>query len=163
MSVGNLFLHDSFRNSNGKPPIPSHPPPSSQSMSLDLNKLPLRYVDDNDMEHRERRKKLIEESVSSPLALHPDFDDEDDDYLIRLSVIQTNDSNGLDHEADLNSSIENTEEVNDGERFCFSGWVSLAVSSKKQKKCWLRLRGDELSFFEDDTVRYRVFISIIKF
>lgn len=60
--------------------------------------------------------------------------------------------NGHDHESHLNNSNETNEELNDGERFCFSGWVTLLVSAKKQKKYWLRLRGDELSFFEDDTV-----------
>lgn len=69
MSVGNLFFGDSQRN-NEKPPLPLHPPPSSQSMSLDLNKLPLRFVDDNDAEHRERRRRqLLQGTLSSPLGL----------------------------------------------------------------------------------------------
>lgn len=82
------------------------------------------------------------------------FDDEDDDSLdlIRLSVLHTNSS--FDADSKLDESGETNDEPNDGERFCFSGWIKLVVSTKKQKKCWLTLRGDELAFYEDDTVGF---------
>lgn len=155
MSVGNLFVEEDSRRNGFS--LPDHPPPSSQSMFLDLNKLPLRFVDDDRVEHRERRRRQLQQPMASSLLGdhfdHFDFDDDDDDFLdiIRLSVLQTN---GFDTGSSRDEYTENNEEPNDGERCCFSGWVKLFVSSKKQKKCWLTLRGEELSFYEDDTVRF---------
>ncbi|KAI6177597.1 Rho-GAP domain-containing protein [Aphelenchoides bicaudatus] len=151
MSIGNLFLDDTRQNILGRPPLPAHPPPSSQSFSLDLNKLPLRFADDNDEEHRQRKKQLQETMSASPMVNHFDFDEEDDDSLdlIRLSVLQTNSS--FDADSKLDESGELNDEQNDGERFCFFGWVKLIVSTKKQRRCWLTLRGDEIAFYEDDT------------
>ncbi|KAI6240063.1 Arf-GAP with Rho-GAP domain, ANK repeat and PH domain-containing protein 3 [Aphelenchoides fujianensis] len=111
------------------PQSPPHLP--KQSMSLDLNKIALRYADadadeEEDDELAERRRRLLHTAscVSDYRlsALNGDFESPDE----------------LPEEPEV---VE--EEVGYKERFCFSGWVTFIVSSKKRRTYWLILRGNE--------------------
>ncbi|CAD5215016.1 unnamed protein product [Bursaphelenchus okinawaensis] len=102
--------------------------PSPEASSLDLNKLALRFADDDEAASRLKLRSQLRGSGS---------DDEDEDY--RLSVLQTNYSAFMDSNE------------TDDEMLCFCGWVTMYnLEKKKTKRNWASLRGDDLAFYFDD-------------
>ncbi|KAI6234998.1 RhoGAP domain protein [Aphelenchoides besseyi] len=117
-----------FRDPPSQSPL--HLP--KQSMSLDLNKISLRYADEEvedelDEAAERRRRQLQAASCISEYRLSElsctSFEEED------------NSAEKLDYQ----------------EQICFSGYVNMIVSNKKRRNYWLILRGNEFSFCEDDT------------
>ena len=125
-------------------PPPSPPP---QSTSLDLNKIALRFADEDEDEDAERRRRLL--NARSCVSEY------------RLSALNGDDSIDYDEDDDAElrkgDGAENEQEAESyGEFCCFFGWITLHVTSKKKRVYWLTLRGNELSFHDDDAVSISV-------